>query len=1191
MPMTATEVQKLYVAYFNRPADYLGLEYWKTQSPSAAATAFAASAEYAATYAGMDTGARVNAIYQNLFGHAADLPGLAYWSGQVSAGRLTIADVVVAVSNGARGTDLDAFNAKVSAASSFTTALDTTAEVTSYSGTAANNAAKAWLAGINSAAQATTATTTAALNATVASVVAQGGTPGSTYALTTALDNLTGTSGNDTFNAVNTDTTAANQTYTSGDVINGGAGIDTLNVQIGTAGTYGLADVSSVEVINANFKAAGTVSGLGNTTVTNVNSNGSTAAATFTNITSTAIGLGVYNTDQDATFGHVASAVSGGADSTTLTVSGVTAGTVTLPSIETLNIVSTGNSANVLTTLTAAAATTINVSGSANLDLGTVNTVATSINAGSLTAGLTAISNTATAATITGGSGNDDITLTGGSAVSEVVSLGAGNDTVRITANWATTDTLNGGDGTDTIMGTSAVLRGYTKPSTVTVTNFETLRVSDDLGANTLTTVNVQSGISRVRLDAALAGAGTIVFEAGSRTVTQSGAQAAALTVNDTGTATNDALTLDILSTVGATDVLSDAVTVGGFETVNVVTTTTAAATQAMGAITVTPDSGGAVALNFSGNNSVTTAVITASSATSGAVSASGLTGSATFTNAGATVGITSIVGSANSDTIVGSATATTIDGGAGNDNITGGADNDSILGGAGNDTVDAAAGNDFVDGGDGNDSITSGAGNDSILGGAGNDTIVFGANYATGDSIDGGAGTDTVSVTNASLTTVAGYSLSAIVTLNDRVSTERWSMSDTLDQTSFDVTRIDSASYITLAGVTGAETLTGLSSGSTVINRTADVAGTDSLTLTLGDNTGASDVINLQLGRGANADFADYSFAGIETINLTFNESASSASSTVYTSTVGLSISRSDGTNTRAVTLNVSGTDAGTLDTVINADVINASGLTDGGLNMSDTTGSAFAQTITGGAVADTLVGGGGADVIDGGAGGDSIVGGTGADTLTGGLGADTITGGAGNDSIILTEGTASVDDVVISHSEYGADLDTVTGFTTTSTGDEIQISLSALESATTTGLFNSVTNFEELFDGDNVTAGAATVGAITGAATVADSVDVTILRGATFASASDVEDALESGGSFALTVDAAAANADNAFMIVYTDGTDAYVAAVHIVTETDDDTDFEAGNLDVINLVKLVGVSSIGSTTFADANFEFIA
>jgi hypothetical protein len=53
MPMTAQAAQQLYVAYFNRPADALGLAYWMTKDAAAASTAFASSAEYAATYAGI----------------------------------------------------------------------------------------------------------------------------------------------------------------------------------------------------------------------------------------------------------------------------------------------------------------------------------------------------------------------------------------------------------------------------------------------------------------------------------------------------------------------------------------------------------------------------------------------------------------------------------------------------------------------------------------------------------------------------------------------------------------------------------------------------------------------------------------------------------------------------------------------------------------------------------------------------------------------------------------------------------------------------------------------------------------------------------------------------------------------------------------------------------------------------------
>lgn len=53
------DIQKLYVAYFGRPADPAGLAFWETQveaangSTAAVSAQFAASAEYKSTYAGM----------------------------------------------------------------------------------------------------------------------------------------------------------------------------------------------------------------------------------------------------------------------------------------------------------------------------------------------------------------------------------------------------------------------------------------------------------------------------------------------------------------------------------------------------------------------------------------------------------------------------------------------------------------------------------------------------------------------------------------------------------------------------------------------------------------------------------------------------------------------------------------------------------------------------------------------------------------------------------------------------------------------------------------------------------------------------------------------------------------------------------------------------------------------------------
>ena len=174
MPMTAQAAQQLYVAYFNRPADTLGLAYWMTKDAAIASAAFAASPEYAATYAGMSTAARVDAIYNNLFGRSAEPEGLKYWAQEIDQGRVTVSNAVTQIAGGARGDDLVAYRNKVTAADQFTTALNTTAEIVAYSGSAANNAAKAWMSGITTNATLTAAIVPAVLDASVAVVVAAG---------------------------------------------------------------------------------------------------------------------------------------------------------------------------------------------------------------------------------------------------------------------------------------------------------------------------------------------------------------------------------------------------------------------------------------------------------------------------------------------------------------------------------------------------------------------------------------------------------------------------------------------------------------------------------------------------------------------------------------------------------------------------------------------------------------------------------------------------------------------------------------------------------------------------------------------------------------------------------------------------------------------------------------------------------
>ena len=100
----------------------------------------------------------------------------------------------------------------------------------------------------------------------------------------------------------------------------------------------------------------------------------------------------------------------------------------------------------------------------------------------------------------------------------------------------------------------------------------------------------------------------------------------------------------------------------------------------------------------------------------------------------------------------------------------------------------------------------------------------------------------------------------------------------------------------------------------------------------------------------------------------------------------------------------------------------------------------------------------------------------------------------------------------------------------------------------------------------------------------------NVFVLSGTSFASKAEVEDALETGGAFAMTGLHADVAANDAFIAVWTDGTNAYVTAMHHTTETADDGDFETGNLTSFNLAIVTGVTTIGSTTFAAGNFEWI-
>jgi hypothetical protein len=261
-------VQSLYISYFGRPADTLGLAnftaqlealhapktvneltaaYAKTPALKTLIDSFGSSAESAALYTG-DNVAFVTAIYNNVLNRAPDFDGLVYWASKINSGELTKANASLAIMAGAVNNtsaqglvDAAVVAAKVSIATAFTTAIDTGAELAGYSGAAAAASARDMLKTVTSTD--TAASFAATIDATLVKIV-DGSIPTTTVALTAGVDTLVGTSGNNII-------TGNDSTYTGLDSIDGGLGNDKLVLSDVAGGGLDLSDatVKNVEVL------------------------------------------------------------------------------------------------------------------------------------------------------------------------------------------------------------------------------------------------------------------------------------------------------------------------------------------------------------------------------------------------------------------------------------------------------------------------------------------------------------------------------------------------------------------------------------------------------------------------------------------------------------------------------------------------------------------------------------------------------------------------------------------------------------------------------------------------------------------------------------------------------------------------------------------------------------------------------
>jgi Ca2+-binding RTX toxin-like protein len=922
------------------------------------------------------------------------------------------------------------------------------------------------------------------------------------FTLTTSADSgsaFTGTSSDDSFTGVITsDRSASSTTFGPGDVLAGAAGNDTFRVSISgthTADqTHASTTTSGIESLMIdNFETstfgdtidASLMTGLSTVALTSSSATGDLVVSNLRNIVNAEMSLGAG----DLTVSYQSTVIAGAADTQNLAVNGLTAGTFTAASVETINITSSGT-ASTLTAVSASSATTLNIAAAAALTVtNAIDASVKTVNASASTLGVSLVLPDSVNHTVTGGAGNDTIRMAGG----------------QVDAN----DSINAGDGNDTIILSSAVGSATVGAKLV---GFETMRSYQDVGATDTLTLNASfitglttASVSKMTYtddndgtaDAATVTAAFTGIEGQAIAVSgitsagdanDTGAMTAVVSValktdttTDAGTVTLGTATASAF-TAGANNAITFNLTADDYETLTIANQ--GAAATASTALTIgTLSATDATKLVINATKALTVTTLTATAVRN--VDASGSTAAVDLDNT-ALSGASTVLGGSGNDAFQGSSSADNISGNVGDDLLTGAGGNDIISGGNGNDTIIGNSGADVITGGDGNDSITAGGGNDNIDAGAGNDTfnevggVAAGAytltNLTTNDTIVGGEGTDKIQLTgtlgaaanfdisSTALTTLSG--VSGVETLEANVDDAGGAFTITLGDIalsafggSINVTagaELDTNALVVNAGsVVGSSNVIKVTAPTTGLTYTVS-NGVDSIT----GGTGVETVVvatNFFLGTndvfagGANSDILRFTSTAGGTISAAqlngvtgfevFDIETGGAGAYVLTITDSIA-SKFVNTSTNVATFERdanAGGDTGT-------QKFDGSAVTT--YKLAIDSGSTGADTLAGGALADTISGGDGSDSITGNAGADVLAGEAGNDIIIGGDGNDTITGGAGTDSIDIGAGT----DTVIFNSLTG--YDTVAGFAATGSssapGDSLVFDISDFGLAT---------------------------------------------------------------------------------------------------------------------------------------------
>ncbi|WP_375328848.1 DUF4214 domain-containing protein [Microcystis sp. BLCC-F210] len=775
MTVDQNSIVGLYVIYFNRAPDPAGLAFWQTQDVTIdeLAAQFGASPEAQALYPFLAAPTLanpeefINEIYRNAFGRDADEAGLAFWSGvlEQDSSPESVAQFVLAVAQGAQGTDQVALQNRadialqftqdfVNANIAFTSSVFATSSDIISTVTFEEESVTAAQAAIDQAIIASQPSNTVTLTPNVDTLTANSflaptvSSSGQFNATFNSGDNLTGSGANPTLTVLNT----GGDTLSTGTVLPTMKGIETLNV-VNTGGgplTVLGANVVGVKNVDLSDSTQGLVLSNFQTAVEKV-SVSRTALTTDVPLTITIAGAALAGSEDTVavTLNQVGSVDPTNGSATVATANQLTLGLDPVSGnngYEKISIESKGL-ANLVDKLTANGSKQITITGDQNLRINQ------------------ALPNTAVKLDASALQGNLDVTAGNGT----VDFLGGkGNDTFRFNVGeFTATDKVDGGEGANTLVVAAADAEAITAADT-NIKNTQTLTLSTGgTASKTLRADLIGDKITTVNLTTATAADYTLRFAAGANSVNvlKNTSVGNTLNVQANGGGNNDSLTFTIdgddpttpLQTekaniiVGKLNLNNTDTPNRSIEQLKLVVNNSGAGTHTIGAITLPQAAGVVETITITGNSSLTiNGAVTAEK-----LDASGLTE--------ATAGTTGLTMTATSVSTVGI-------------NLTGSTFDDALIGSVANDFISGGAGKDTITGSGGADQITVGDGFDTVIfknTQVGNQALNLQASYSTvTDFLTGGTATttDLITISNAGVTgggantleTLAGVAVAA---------------------------------------------------------------------------------------------------------------------------------------------------------------------------------------------------------------------------------------------------------------------------------------------------------------------------------------------------------------------------------------------------------------------------------------------